>query len=345
MLKGREKLAAYGAWAAVCFFWGTTYLAIRVGLETLPPMLFAGLRFLIAGALLFFVMARQQGARLPVGREWLDISVVGVALLVIGNGAVVWAEQWVSSGMAALLVATSPFWVAGVERFFSDGERLGARGITGLLIGFGGLVLLVAPQLFGASLNGRYVLGVAAIQLGCVAWSAGSVYAKRRPVGVLPLMSAAVQMLVAGIVLTLIGTFAGEWGVFGLSERSLGALAYLIVFGSIVAYGSYTYAIQKLPLSIVTTYSYINPVIAVLLGWAVLSEPMGWRVAGATVIILGGVALVKTSPRGVLRAIARWRERDDRESSGNAKKRRPIAFAAQTPPEPVEFWLRRTSFR
>ena len=345
MVKDKEKLAAYAAWAAVCFFWGTTYLAIRVGLETLPPMLFAGLRFLIAGSILFFVMARQQGARLPIGREWLDISVVGVALLVIGNGAVVWAEQWISSGMAALLVATSPFWVAGVERFFSDGERLGARGVVGLLIGFGGLSLLVAPDLFGATLNGRYILGVVAIQLGCVAWSAGSVYAKRRPVGVSPLMSAAVQMLVGGVVLTLVGTLAGEWGAMSLTGRGVGALAYLIVFGSIVAYGSYTYAIQKLPLSIVTTYSYINPVIAVMLGWLVLSEPMGWRVLAATAIILGGVALVKTSPRGVLRAIARRREKNKRQRRVNAKKRSLISFTRQTPPEPVEFWLRRTSFR
>lgn len=338
MLKGREKLAAYGAWAAVCFFWGTTYLAIRVGLETMPPMLFGGTRFLIAGSILFLVMSRLRGARLPIGREWFDIGLVGLMLLGVGTGMVVWAEQWITSGMAALLVATSPFWVAGLERLFNDGERVGARHIAGLLIGFGGLVLLVAPDLFGAALNGRYLLGVLAIQIGCVSWSAGSVYAKRRPSGVSPMMSAAVQMLVAGVALTLVGTVAGEWGAMSFSGRSLGALMYLVAFGSIVAYGSYTYAIQKLPLSIVSTYTYINPVIAVLLGWLVLSEPMGWRVVAAAAIILGGVALVKTSPRSVLEAIDRLRGK-------NEKKRSVVPVAGHAPPERIEFWLRRTSFR
>ena len=296
-MTSKEKISAYGAWAAVCFFWGTTYLAIRVGLEALPPMLFAGMRFVIAGTVLFLLMHRQRGARLPVGREWLDLSVVGLMLLGVGTGAVVWAEQWVPSGMAALLVATSPFWVTGIEKTLSGGERIGVRGLVGMLIGFGGLILLVAPDLFGTSLSGSYLLGIVALQVGCASWSAGSVYAKHHPTGVMPLLGASVQMLVAGLAFTVVGTAAGEWVDVRLSLRSLMALAYLIVFGSIVAYGSYTYAIQKLPLSVVSTYSYINPVIAVLLGWAILGEPLGWRVAVAMMIILGGVALVKTAPQ------------------------------------------------
>ncbi|MGB8507784.1 MAG: EamA family transporter [Pyrinomonadaceae bacterium] len=307
-LAGREKLAAYGAWAAVCFFWGTTYLAIRVGLETLPPMIFAGVRFLIAGTVLFLLLSGQRNTRLPSGREWLDLAIVGLMLLGIGNGLVVVAEQWMPSGMAALLVATSPFWVAGLERTQKGGERVGLRAFAGMLVGFGGLALLVAPQLFGASVSGRFIWGVVCLQIGCFAWSAGSVYSKRRPVGVTPLMAAAVQMLYAGAALTLLGTLGGEWGIVRFSARSLGALAYLIVFGSIVAYGSYTYAMQKLPLSLVTTYSYINPVIAVLLGWLILSEPLGWRVFAATAIILCGVALVKTSPRELLSAVSRRRQ-------------------------------------
>ncbi|HEU4595584.1 MAG TPA: EamA family transporter, partial [Pyrinomonadaceae bacterium] len=170
-----ERLGAYGAWAAVCFFWGTTYLAIRVGLETLTPLLFAGLRFLVAGGLLFFVMSRQQNARLPLGREWLNLGVVGLLLLGIGNGAVVWAEQWVPSGMAALLVATSPFWVAAIERLRKNGERVGARGALGMLVGFGGLAMLVGPQLFGVTLDGYYLAGVLVIQLGCLTWTVGSI--------------------------------------------------------------------------------------------------------------------------------------------------------------------------
>lgn len=294
----REWFAAYGSWAAVCFFWGTTYLAIRVGLETLPPMLLAGMRFLTAGALLFAFVYFWRGARLPKGwREWLDQSIIGLMLLGVGNGMVVMAEQWVPSGPAALLVATSPFWVVGLERVLRDGERVGGRAVIGMLVGFGGLALLIAPHLLGTTLNSYYLLGALAIQIGCLSWSAGSVYAKHHQTGLQPLMAAAVQMLIAGVALTLVGTGLGEWRVLHFSGRSLASLAYLIVFGSIVAYGSYTYAIQKLPLSLVSMYSYINPVIAVLLGWLVLSEAVGWRVLGAMAIILAGVALVKASPQ------------------------------------------------
>ncbi len=319
-MENREKWAAYGAWAAVCFFWGTTYLAIRVGLETLTPMLFAGLRFLIAGGVLFFIMNRQRNARLPKGREWLDLGFVGLMLLGVGNGAVVWAEQWVPSGMAALLVATSPFWVVALEKLRKDGERVGARGVVGMLIGFSGLALLVGPQLFGSSVSFYFLLGALAIQVGCFAWTAGSAYAKHRPVGVSPLMGAAVQMLIAGAALTLVGTAVGEWGEISFSARSLSALMYLVVFGSIVAYSAYTYALQKLPLSLVSTYSYINPVIAVLLGWLVLAEPLDWRVGAATAIILAGVALVKVSPKDVVTLAARlraWKARGIASSSAD----------------------------
>lgn len=296
MMASREKFAAYAAWAAVCFFWGTTYLAIRVGLETLTPMLFGGLRFLVAGAVLFLVMSWQRNVRLPSGREWFDLSLVGLLLLGVGNGLVVWAEQWVPSGTAALLVATGPFWVAGLEAARKGGERVTRWSLVGMLVGFGGLAMLVGPSLFDAAAGGAFLLGALALQVACFSWSAGSVYAKHRPVGVHPLMGAAVQMLVAGAALTLVGSVGGEWGRIGFSARSLGALAYLVVFGSIVAYGSFTYAMQKLPLSVVSTYAYINPVIAVLLGWLLLSEPLGWRVWLATAVILGGVALVKAGP-------------------------------------------------
>ncbi len=309
----REKIAAYSAWVAVCFFWGTTYLAIRVGLETLPPMLFAGMRFITAGLAVFTFMYGWRGKRLPRGREWFDLSVVGLMLLGVGTGLVVWAEQWVPSGLAALLVATAPFWVAGLERARRDGERTSVRALVGMLIGFGGLALLVAPGLSGASLSGHYLLGMLALQMACASWSAGSVYAKHHQTQVAPLMAAAVQMLVAGLALTLIGTVAGEWRAVHFSARSLAAFAYLVVFGSIVAYGSYTYALQKLPLSIVSTYSYINPVIAVLLGWAVLAEPLGWRVITATSIILGGVALVKTAPKRLPATAARPAQREPEE--------------------------------
>jgi drug/metabolite transporter (DMT)-like permease len=293
MITSREKFGPLAAWASVCFFWGTTYLAIRIGLETLPPLLFGGLRFLTAGVLLMTITRAWSGASLPRGREWLDQTLVGLLLLGVGNGLVVWAEQWVPSGPAALLVATSPFWVMGVERTLREGERLSGRAVLGLLVGFTGLALLVAPNLYGANLGGGYLWGMLALQGACAAWSIGSVYAKHHRTGVTPLMGAAVQMVIAGAALTLIGTVMGEWEGLSFSPRSLGAFSYLVVFGSIVAYGSYTYAVQKLPLSLVSTYSYINPVIAVLLGWIILDEQMNWRVITAMLVILSGVMMVK----------------------------------------------------
>jgi drug/metabolite transporter (DMT)-like permease len=288
----REKFLAYGSWLAVCVFWGTTYLAIRVGLETLPPTLFGGLRFLLAGtALLAFVVWR--GERLPRGREWLNLALVGVLLLGIGNGVVVWAEQWISSGMTALLISTSPFWVVAAERVGRGGERAGASILFGMLMGFAGMALLAGPELFGAHLDARFLLGFVLLQAGCASWSGGSVFAKRHPTEVAPLVSAAVQMLAGGAALTLVGSAKGEWGALDFNARTLGAFLYLVVFGSLVAYTAYTYAIRKLPLSLVSTYSYVNPVIAVLLGWLVLGEPLGLRVLLGMCVILCGVAVVK----------------------------------------------------
>jgi drug/metabolite transporter (DMT)-like permease len=325
-MKGRDKFGAYGAWAAVCFFWGTTYLAIRVGLESFPPTLFAGLRFIVAGVVLFFVMSRQRNARLPIGREWFDLGVVGLMLLGVGNGAVVWAEQWVPSGMAALLVATSPFWAAAIGRLQGDGERVGLRGLMGMAVGFGGLAMLVGPQLFGAELNGKYLLGILIIQVGCFFWQAGSLYAKQRPTGVSPLMASSVQMLWAGLILTLAGTLIGEWGAMRFSGRSAGALLYLVVFGSIVAYSAYMYAIQKLPLALVSTYSYVNPIVALVLGWLVLSEPLGWREGGAALVILFGVALVKTSPKELAQLVSRLRH--SRSAKRDAERANVVRRAA-----------------
>jgi drug/metabolite transporter (DMT)-like permease len=289
-------------------------------------MLFAGLRFLIAGGLLFFVMSRQRNARLPIGREWLDLGAVGLALLGVGNGAVVWAEQWVPSGMAALLVATSPFWAAALERLQKGGERVGLRGLVGMAVGFGGLALLVGPQLFGVELNGKYLAGVIVIQVGCFFWQAGSVYAKRRPTGVAPLMGAAVQMLFAGVVLTLAGTLAGEWGAMRFGARGMGALMYLVVFGSIIAYSAYMYAIRKLPLSLVSTYSYVNPLVALVLGWLVLNERLGWREGLSALVILLGVALVKTSPKELARFVARVRRMRSGGGRGAADEGRAGMF-------------------
>lgn len=292
-LTRKEKITAYAAWGAVCLFWGTTYLAIRIGVRTIPPALFGGLRFLTAG-LIFLAYLSWRGHALPQGRELLDMVIVGIALLVTSNGLVIWAEQWVPSSIAALLVATLPFWMAGFEAALPSGERLTFRKGMGIIIGFTGLVILLSPEI-KTSFDMAYLQGVAALLMAPLCWSAGSVYSKSRPAKSHPLMAATMQMVVAGIILILIGGIFGEWQRFSLDAEGLAATAYLVVFGSIVGYGSFIYALSKLPATKVAMYAYVNPVIAVVLGWLILDERMDWSVVLATAVVLLGVVLVKSS--------------------------------------------------
>lgn len=292
-LTRKEKITAYTAWGAVCLFWGTTYLAIRIGVRTIPPGLFGGLRFLTAG-LIFLAYLRWRGHAFPQRRELLDMVIVGIALLAISNGLVIWAEQWVPSSIAALLVATLPFWMAGFEAVVPAGERLTLRKVMGIVIGFSGLVILFAPEI-KTSFDIAYLKGVLALLFAPFCWAAGSMYSKSRPAKSHPLMAATLQMIVAGIVLLLVGTLAGEGQRFSFDLEGLAATVYLVVFGSIVGYGSFIYALAKLPATKVSMYAYVNPVIAVLLGWLILSERMDWNVILATAVVLLGVVLVKSS--------------------------------------------------
>lgn len=288
-------MKAYLAWGAVCFFWGTTYLAIRIGVGVLPPGLFAGFRFIIAGSLLLGYLL-SRGVRLPGGHELFDLAIVGIALLTVANGTVVWAEQWVPSGLAALIVATLPFWIVGIESALPQGVRLNWLKVIGILIGFAGLVVLLWPEVRG-SISAAYTKGIAAMFIAPLSWGAGSIYAKYRKVESPPLMAAAFQMLFGGFVLTFIGTVNGELARFSLEPRGIGAMGYLVVFGSIVGYGSYIYSLSNLPAAVVSTYAYINPIIAVILGWAILDERLDWMLALATALILAGVILVQVGAR------------------------------------------------
>lgn len=285
---------AYLSWATICLVWGTTYLAIRISLETLPPGLSAGLRWLTAGMLLALghVATRRP---LPRRAQWPSLALLGVLFIVAGNGLVVWAEQWVPSGMTAVLLATTPFWMVGIELFVPRGERPGARTWAGLTVGFGGIVLLVWPDI---AAGGRdrlaFLLGVIALQVACISWSIGSAYSRARHQEHPALAGAAVQMISGGILLTAVGSAAGEWSRLAFGLRSGLAFAYLIVVGSIVAYSAYLYALKHLPISTLSLYSYINPIIAVVLGALVLGEPLGPRTAAAVAVVLVGVALVRS---------------------------------------------------
>ncbi|MBE0538440.1 MAG: EamA family transporter [Ignavibacterium sp.] len=287
----KPNIRAYLAWIAICIIWGTTYLFIRIGVESIPPMLFAGFRWLIAGIILITIL-RLNGKQLPKKEDLIHIAIIGVALLGFGNGLVVVGEQWIESGLAALLITTTPFWMVGVESLLPNGPKLNWMILTGLLIGILGVALI-----FGGNLkyifDTKYLVGVLSILGAVVAWSLGSVYSKYKKVRVHPLMSASVQMLFVGTLLIIFGAVLGEFTGLHFTESGLISLAYLTIIGSIFGYGSYIYAIEHLPLSLVSTYAYVNPIIALVLGWIFLNEQLNIFIMIASVVIISGVVLVK----------------------------------------------------
>ncbi|HJQ38577.1 MAG TPA: EamA family transporter [Thermoanaerobaculia bacterium] len=297
-MKHDRSLAAL-AFVIVCIVWGTTYLGIRIAVETIPPLLLTGIRYTIAGMVMLPLLL-LRGERIPRDRRTLgNIAIVALLLIAGGNLALVWAEQWVPSGLASLLVAVGPFWATSIEALRRDGERISLRQAVGMAIGFGGVAMLVTPHGAGGAFDSRFIAGALIILAGAIAWQGGSVHAKHALKDkVSPLLSAALQSLFAGVVLTVTGLAAGEAPRFHPSTRSLIALAYLTLFGSIIAYSAYTYALSKIRVSTMSLYAYINPVVAVLLGWLVLKETLTPASIAAMAIILAGVAVVQTSPRG-----------------------------------------------
>jgi len=292
MTTPRERKLGYAAWITVCVIWGTTYLGIRVCLETMPPALMGGLRWTIAGALLAgYVLAR--GEKLPARSSWRGIALMAFLLLGLGNGGVVFAEQWVPSGLAAVLVATSPFWMAGVEALLKDGERLHLNTIVGLLIGFSGILVLVWPDLRLGRGDGHFVLGVIAIQIAALGWSIGSAYSRRHARTDDILGTTALQMLAGGMMMLFVATLTREWQQLSFNVRTLTSLIYLSTIGAIGGFVAYTYALRHLAVSFVSLYAYINPVIAVTLGVLLLGEPFDWRMATAAALVFAGVAVVR----------------------------------------------------
>ncbi len=310
-----QRKLAYFAWTAVCLIWGTTYLGIRVSLETIPPALMGGMRWTIAGALLtLYLLAR--GERLPPRSSWGGIALLGFLMLGLGNGGVVVAEQWVPSGLTAVLVATSPFWMAAVEAALRDGERLRANVVAGLLIGFSGIVVLVWPDLtFGSSGNRGFLAGIAAIQIAALGWSLGSAYSRRHARSDNVLGTTAFQMLAGGLMMMAAGTVLGEWDQLHFTPRTAAALGYLTTVGAVGGFVAYTYALRHLPVTFVSLYAYINPVIAVTLGVLLLGERFDSRMTAAALLVLAGVAIVRWTGgtdegRGVHSVVDRRPRRD-----------------------------------
>lgn len=291
-VKGEGEWRVILAYLAVCIIWGSTYLAIRIGVSEFPPELFAGIRFSIAGGLLL-LYEWWRGHKFP--STWSDVrkqATVGLFLLLGGNGLVVWTEQWVHSGITALLLASVPLFMALVELALPDGSRLDFKGWAGLLLGFSGVALLV---LSGSSTNSIDLLGGSLLLLASFLWACGSVYSKRlTPTGTM-ISNIGIQMLAAGIALFLLGVLLGELPQVHVTYRGMGAMVYLIFVGSMLGYSSYTYILRKMPASKAGTYAYINPIVAVILGALILSEPVSPNMLVSAAIILGGVLLVQVS--------------------------------------------------
>ncbi|HMA18975.1 MAG TPA: drug/metabolite exporter YedA [Thermoanaerobaculia bacterium] len=279
------------AFAAVYLIWGSTYLAIRFAIETIPPHLMASARFLAAGAILY-AWARLRGAPKPTFANWRAASIVGGLLLLGGNGAVVWAETRVPSGVTALLVATVPIWIALIEGLRSGGHRPAGAVIAGLVLGLGGLALLLAP----GNLAGRVdPLGAGALMLGSFSWAFGSLLSRKAKLPKSGFLAAAMEMIAGGAWLLLFGLATGQAGkltMAALSVKSLVSLGYLILFGSLVGFTAYIWLLGATTASRVSTYAYVNPVVAVLLGWTFAGETMTLRTILAAAIIVVAVALI-----------------------------------------------------
>jgi len=288
-----SRLGAYAAFAAICVIWGTTFAAIRVAIETIPTLLVGAVRFLIAG-LLLLVIARLKGTRFPKSRiEWRDQVIAGVLMAGAANTLVVYAEHELTSGLAALLAATIPIWMAAMEAILGL-SSLTWRKVAGLVLGFGGVALLVAPAIGRLETSVGFFLAVGAMQLNAIFWNGGTLIARRHRASTDPMASAVVQMLAGGTAVALVALAAGERPTLEMfSVRSSIAVLYLAVLGSVVAYTAYNYAQTKLSAGKVSSYAYVNPAIAVLTGALLLREPVTVRMIGSMVVILAGVALIQ----------------------------------------------------
>ena len=284
------------AWLLVCIFWSTTFLAIRIGVESLPPLgMISGARYLVAGLILGAIVL-SRGVSMPSRDSWPGHALLGFLMLGVGNGAMVMAERWVPSGMTAVMAATIPFWMIGVEALLPSGERIRLLQFAGLLLGFCGLALLATARSapMGATPS-QFLSGALLIQLSCCGWALGSAYSKRHARHENAFAAAAMQMVFGGLIMLTAGILLGEFRVVHLTARGLGAWAYLVVFGALVGYASYNYALKYLPVATVSLYAYITPVCAVILGALVMHEPFSRRMAAAIVIIFTGMLVVRRS--------------------------------------------------
>lgn len=282
---------------ALYLVWGSTYLGIKIAIETIPPFLQAGIRFLISGALLV-IWQRAAGNPLPRPAQWRSAGIVGTLLLLGGNGLVAWAEQTIPSGVAALIVGSSPMFLTIGEALRPGGVKPNLWVIFGLLIGFLGIFILVGPAEISGGGRQLAPLGVIALLFACFFWASGSIYAKTADLPKPSLMNTGIQMLVASLPLLLVSFGTGElngWHLSQVSTRSLLGLTYLILVGSMVGFVSYGWLLHHAPISLVSTYAYVNPIVAVLLGNWLAHEQLEPRIWLAAAIIVGSVVFINSS--------------------------------------------------
>lgn len=295
----RGLILLIAAFAAVYIFWGSTYLAIKYAIETLPPFLMAGARFVFAGAILYVWARFSKDYEKPKAEHWRTSLIVGTLLLLGGNGGVVFAEYYISSSLAALLVATEPFWIVLLGWLWLKGARPNLKVALGLVIGFLGVWLLISGQNTsgaGSTANSTMqIISTIAIIGAALSWAVGSIYGLRAPVPKSALLTAGMQMLSGGAVLLLVSLISGEWSKFSIAQVSTNSwfgLIYLIIFGSLIGFTAYSWLLKNAPPAMVATYAYVNPVIAVLLGWLIAGESFtGQMLVGAGVIV-GSVMLI-----------------------------------------------------
>ena len=300
----KHLVAVILAFAAVYIIWGTTYLVIRLAIETIPPFLMAGTRFFFAGALIFIIL-RARGAPMPERLHWRSAVIIGALLIVGGSGMLTWSEQQVPSSTAALVVATMPLWMALFDWLIFKGSRPGRRVTLGLFLGLIGIILLIGPgQIMGTA--GFSLVFLLILLLSPIFWSLGSLYSRGADLPDNTFMSIAMEMLAGGALLLLAGLLTGEVSsldVTAISKSSLAAMAYLTLFGSIIAFSAYIWLLKYVPATKVATYTYVNPVIAVFLGWLILDETITPITIAAVVVIILAVVLITTGGPGEATAI------------------------------------------
>ncbi len=290
------KVKIWLALIAVYITWGSTYLAIRFAVESMPPFLMAATRFLIAGGILY-AWRRLAGDLPPRRLEWRSAAIIGLFLLLGGNGLVSWAEQRVASGIAALIVGSSPLWMVLIDAIRPGGVRPNWQTASGVLLGLAGIILLIGPNQFLGNSHSFDSLGIVALLLAALFWAIGSLYTRQAPLPNSPLLGTGMEMLAGSAGLLLAGTLSGEWGrldLSGITARSLWGLAYLIGFGSLVGFAAYTWLLRVAPTPLVATYAYVNPLIAIFIGNWLAQETLSLRLLIAAAVIVTAVALINT---------------------------------------------------